>query len=116
MVEVAKINHPEARFACKNILEEKLTETFDFVLMQGLFNNPVKNSKLYMESILEEAYAYCKTGMGFNFISEYVNYKTLDMEYFKPEEVIGFCIKHLSRKLSVFHHYYNCDVCIFVYR
>src|SRR6185503_2172215 len=38
-IELARSAHPSGRFEVRNILEEPAEETFDYVLVSGVFNN-----------------------------------------------------------------------------
>lgn len=116
MVDLASKQYPEARFKHLNIHENMLSEQFDYVLMSGMFNNNIDNPNDYIRSVIEKAFEYCNLGIGFNFISDYVNFKTNEMCYFHPEDILNFCINNLSRKVNIYHHYTRCDVCVFVYK
>ncbi len=88
MIELAKEKYPSAEFEVCNILEQKLKETYDYVILCGVFNVATKTQD--MERILSEAYKYCKKGMAFNFISTYVNFQEDEISYHNPQEVFLF--------------------------
>ena len=95
-------------------LKEKLQETYDYVFLCGVFN--AKTTIEFMEQMLIEAFFYCEKGLAFNFISDYVNFKTEEFSYHNPQEIFTFCVENLSRKVELHHHYAKCDVSIFVYK
>lgn len=108
---------PGARFFCQDLLEEPLSGKFDYVLISGLFgNNGVAEGAIFLKEMVEKAFGYCTAGLAFNFISTYMNYLTEEMAYQDPVEVLEFCLKRLSPKATLFHHYERCDVAVFVYR
>jgi SAM-dependent methyltransferase len=108
--------YPEASFRCLDLTSQSIGETFDFVLMSGLFNNSFAGSDDYMHELLRTAFQLCKKGMAFNFISTYVSRRDAEMAYHAPSAVLDFCIAELSPKVSLYHHYTRCDVALFVYR
>ena len=114
MIELAKTKYPLADFEVHNILETRLNETYDYVILCGIFN--VAADMQYMNKILLEAFEYCKKGLAFNFISSYVNFREEEISYHNPQDVFSFCVENLSRKIKMNHHYEKCDVSVFVYR
>ncbi|MBN3905791.1 MAG: hypothetical protein HWQ35_04165 [Nostoc sp. NMS1] len=59
----------------------------------------------------------CSIGYFAEYLQEhYVNFRQETMAYYEPEAVLRFCIQQLSRKVTIIHHYYHCDVCIYVYK
>ena len=46
----------------------------------------------------------------------HVNFTSPGMAYHDPTEVLDFCIRSLSPKVSLHHHYERVDVAVFVYR
>lgn len=115
-VAVAARRHPEARFLCRDVLVDPLAEEFDYVLLNGVFNNVSAGSAAYLEALTRAAYACCRGGLAFNFVSTYVNTTDPEMAYHDPVAVLGFCLTNLSRRVLLHHHYDRCDVVVFVYR
>lgn len=115
-INEATKKYPEAKFLEANILEENLNKKYDYVLLQGVFNNKLTDGGIYLEHMITEAFKYCNYGMAFNFISTYTNFKTDDMEYHSPERILKFCIENLSYKVSLKHHLCKCDTVIYVYK
>lgn len=112
----ASQQYREAEFICRDIMSNPLNRSFDFVLMNGLFNNVMAGSREYMQTLLLAAYDCADVGLAFNFTSTYVNSIDETMAYHSPEQVMTFCLDNLSRIVTVHHHYSRCDVAIFVYR
>jgi SAM-dependent methyltransferase len=108
--------YPEARFFCRNILQDDFDETFDYVLISGMFNNAIPDSGSLLKEIITWAYHHCSLGIGFNFISTYVNFTDPEMAYHDPIDVLDFCLKNLTRKVTMYHHYNRADVVVFAYR
>lgn len=116
MIALAKGKYSEAEFKVANILEETLDDQYDIVLLNGVFNNNFGDTDRFIEQMLSNAFKYAKEGMGFNFISTYVNFKEDAMAYHNPSTILNYCIENLSRKVNINHHYAKCDVSVFVYK
>src|SRR6266851_552796 len=115
-VDFAAQKYPRARFLCHDLLAEGLNETFDYVLASVVFNNAMPDCDDFMREVLTQAFKYCTLGLGFNFISRHVNFTDPEMAYHDPAEVLDFCIRHLTRKVVMHHHYERVDVAVFAYR
>lgn len=116
MVQYARERFPGVEFNCRNILSDPLVRSYDYVILCGLFNIHIPDCEAFMKKFLAAAFAGCEKGMGFNFISSHVTYTTPHTTYHNPASVLDFCIKNLSPKVSLFHHYGRADVAVFVYR
>jgi SAM-dependent methyltransferase len=120
VLHIARQKYGNARFFKHDIIAEPLEESFDYVFLNGVFNNNFYNSQAelddYMRSLLVAGFKHCRKGMAFNLISSYVNFADEEMAYHDPVELLRFCIEKLGRKVSLFHHYERCDVAIFVYK
>jgi SAM-dependent methyltransferase len=116
VIEYARAKYPEAMFECQDILQDPLEQTYDYILISGMFNNAVPGASEFFKSMVSAAFQNVRRGLAFNFISTHVNFVAEDMAYHDPADVLNFCINQLSRKTALFHHYDRCDVSVFVYR
>jgi len=116
MVDFAALKYPRARFLCRDLSTDGLDETFDYVLSSGVFNNAMPDCDAFMRELLTLGFTYCTLGMGFNFTSTHVNFTDLEMAYHDPAQVLDFCIRNLTRKVVMHHHYERVDVAVFAYR
>lgn len=116
IITAASHAHPDARFFCCDILSEGFPETFDYVLISGIFNNAMPNGTEFLKHMISFAFEHCNQGIGFNFISTRVNFRDPEMQYHDPLEVLSWCMDKLTPKVSFFHHYNRCDVAVFAYR
>jgi hypothetical protein len=66
--------------------------------------------------MISTVFKRCSVGLGFNFISTFVNYTDPELAYHDPMEVLEFCLRELSPRVIMQHHYERCDVAVFVYR
>jgi SAM-dependent methyltransferase len=115
-IDYAKHQYPEAKFLCRDILEEPLDEDYDHVLMSGIFNNAIPGAFDFLRSLTKATFARTRISLGFNFISTYHNYEEEGLTYLAPPVVLDHCLSQLSVKTTMFHHYERADVCVFVYK
>jgi SAM-dependent methyltransferase len=116
MVDCAARKYPSARFRCRDLFTDGLDETFDYVLISGVFNNAMPDCDAFMKELLTLGFKHCRRGLGFNFISTHVNFTDPEMAYHDPAQVLDFCIRNLTRKVIIHHHYERVDVAVFAYR
>jgi SAM-dependent methyltransferase len=115
-VEFAAKKYPGAHFLCRDLAVESLDETFDYVFISTVFNKTIPGYDGLMWDLLTLGFKYCTLGLGFNFLSTYVNFTDAGMAYYDPAEVLDFCIRNLTRKVVLHHHYERVDVAVFAYR
>lgn len=116
MVAHAAKRHPEVSFACRDILREGVGAEFDYILVCGVFNNGVPDCTTFLKEMIRAAFAHCRHGLAFNFVSTRVNFLSEGMSYHDPVEVLTFCLDELTRKVQLHHHYGKCDVSVFLYK
>jgi SAM-dependent methyltransferase len=115
-VAAAATKYPQARFQCRDVRTDGIDATFDYILLNEVFNNVLPDNEAYMKEVLTIAFRHCTRALAFNFISTYVNYRDGDRAYHDPLEILGFCLKTLTRKVTMYHHYERCDVAVFAYK
>jgi len=111
----ATARFPAARFVCQDILLDPLAEDYDYVLISGIFNNELPEGTELLKAILRAAFPRTKVALGFNFISTHVNFRSPGMMYHDPVEVMAFCLREISPRMQLQHHYFRCDVAVFLY-
>jgi trans-aconitate methyltransferase len=116
MVQYAARKFPRARFLCQDLATDGIDGTFDYVLSSGVFNNAMPDCGGFMRELLMEGFKHCRLGMAFNFTSTHVNFTDAEMAYHDPAEILDFCIRNLTRKVVMHHHYERVDVAVFAYR
>jgi SAM-dependent methyltransferase len=105
VLETARRRFPMIRFELRNILSEGIPEDFDYVLMSGIFNNPVGDNWQLMTDILKRVYPRVRRVMAFNALSRYVDYVEPDLYYVDPGEIFRFCKENLSPQVVLRHEY-----------
>lgn len=115
LLSQAKEKYSNIEVYQKDILTDKIEHKFDYVLISGLFNCDCGQNKEWVYEFIAKAIELTDEVFSFNAISTYVNYKTEGMFYLDPCEMLDFCIKNLSRRVTLAHHNlpYNYTVQVF---
>lgn len=104
-IQLARSKHPAGRFEVRNILEEAAEETFDYVLVSGVFNNAISDNRGFFEALSRRLMAQAKVGYAFNMLSRFVDYLDDGLYYEDPMKAFGFCKEQLSPLVTLRHDY-----------
>ena len=99
------IKSKRASFYHQNIFKKKLTKKYDYIFINGVFNNLTSNNFKVLEKIIKTLFKNCKIMMAFNNLSYYVDYYDKGLYYVKPEKIFEFCKKNISLKVKIRHDY-----------
>jgi SAM-dependent methyltransferase len=116
LVENAAKKYSNAKFLCQDILTNGIDGKFEYAFISGIFNNAITDCSDFMKRIITVVFQHCTKGFAFNFISTYVNHIDPGMAYHDPIDILEFCLKSLTRKTTMHHHYERCDVAVYLYR
>ena len=106
MIQNAKELQPDGNFIVCDILEQKLDEnSFDFIVMNGLFTEKRELSQSEMfgffEDMIVEAYRAARVGLSFNLMSSHVDWKREDLFHVELDILVAFLIKNCSRRITI---------------
>lgn len=104
-IEFARSANPDGRFEVRNILDQPAKETFDFVLVSGVFNNLISDNRGFFEMISRRLITQAKIGYAFNMLSRYVDYLDDGLFYEDPAHAFNFCKEQLSPLVTLRHDY-----------
>lgn len=90
-------------FTVADILNDPINETFDYVVLSGLFNSNYGQDYQWVCSFIEKMYSLTNKKVVFNAISTYTNFKEETMYYINPFEISDFIIKNLSNEIILEH-------------
>jgi SAM-dependent methyltransferase len=110
MVELAAAKFPHARFEVVDVLSDppdapEKPEEFDYVLVNGTFNNEVNDNWTLLTDLLRALVARARRGVAFNLLSTYVDFRGEGLAYFEPERVFTFCKQEISPYIVLRHDY-----------
>lgn len=120
MVEAARLLHPGACFEPRDVLEAPPESRYDVLLCSGLFHVKLDGDDAAWRGFVEEAirriYASCRIGIGFNMMSDAVDYRREELYHSNPAEMVAFCMRELSRFVKLRHDYPLYEYTVYVYR
>ncbi|MDA4122226.1 MAG: class I SAM-dependent methyltransferase [Thaumarchaeota archaeon] len=123
MVETARKRHPLADFKVVDILEDDLKKFqgfFDYVLVSGVFHVRFSSGEAahleWIEAALSKLWPLCKEGLGFNLMSEHVDWKASDLYYAPIDEITKFLVENCSRWFLLRHDYPLWEYTVYVYK
>jgi SAM-dependent methyltransferase len=119
MLEAARRRHPGVEFERKDLLEDDIGR-HDVVLCSGLFHVKLEHSDAEWWSLVrrgvERMYAACRVAIAFNLMSDQVDFRAPSLYYASPGEVLEFCRRQLSRRVTLRHDYPLHEFSVYVYR
>jgi SAM-dependent methyltransferase len=104
-IELARSVRPAGRFEVRNILEQPAEETFDYVLVSGVFNNLISDNRAFFEAISRRLMAQADVGYAFNMLSRFVDFFDDGLYYEDPLYAFRFCKEQLSPLVTLRHDY-----------
>ena len=107
MVRVARKKFPESRFERRDILAQGVPEEFDYVVINGVFNNVVSDNWGLMTELLGRLFPRTRKAMAFNALSTYVDFFNPGNFYVSPEKIFRFCKEQLSPCVTLRHDYFT---------
>jgi len=120
-LDEARKRHPGTEFTRFNFITDPLAERrHDYVFQSGSFNvlPPSAGWEGWRDivfSVVDRMWAMCNAGIGFNLLTDAVDWKDPELFYISPGEVIN-CIRKLTRLFVIRHDYYPFEFTVFAYR
>ena len=105
MINFARKKYKNIRFENKDILSRKINERFDYVILNGTFNNKLDQNFNWMKKTLKILFKKTNKAIAFNNITSYVDYFDKKLYYTQPEKIFNFCKSELSPLVSLRHDY-----------
>ena len=105
MINFANKKYKNVRFENKNILRSKIKERFDYVIINGTFNNQINQNFDWIKKTLKILFKKTDKAIAFNNITSYVDYFDNRLFYAQPEKIFNFCKSELSPLVTLRHDY-----------
>ena len=105
MINFANKKYKNTRFEKKDIFKSKINERFDYILINGTFNNRINQNFDWIKKTLKILFNNTDKAIAFNNISSYVDYFDNKLYYAHPEKIFNFCKSELSPLVSLRHDY-----------
>lgn len=88
-----------------NIFKETIDKNYDYIIINGTFNNNTKNNWLWMKKSLKILIKIANKKIIFNNLSIFVDYFDKRLFYINPTKVFNFVKKELDKKCIIDHSY-----------
>ena len=109
MKKMAINKFPELEYHIRDIIQDRVEETYDYVVLSGTFNLPGdinhKEWKDFTRSMIISMFKIANKGIAFNFLSQNADFYNSKMYYESISEITSFCLKNFSRFIYVDHAY-----------
>lgn len=121
MIEEARRQHAGAA-GCSFSQAPPPGASFDYVFASGIFNVIRAPSQAawetYIFETMRDMFGVARKAMACNFLTVYSDpaRKEDSLFYADPSQVLDFCIRDLSRSMSLTHHYGTWDFTVQVFR
>ena len=86
MIEKAQAKYSDYRFETRDVLEEPLDDTFDWVIISGVVNLHFDGKEQFWRELLSYAFSICKKGVLMNFLPQF--------QYQDLEFINQLCCEH----------------------
>ncbi len=103
LISLAKTKYPEAEFISMDIDVTSFDRTFDIIFVCGVFNLRIAGIGDSMKTILKNLFPRCRGALHTNLMTYYVPQRNVELFYVKPEEILEFVIKEISRSVTLRH-------------
>ena len=94
-----------ATFKTQDIFTQPVKKKYDYVIINGTFNNYTKNNWEWMTKCLETLFLITKKKIVFNNLSTYVDYFDKRLFYLDPFKLFNYIKKNISDRCVIDHSY-----------
>ena len=120
-LELAKKKYPDVTYYANDVLEDDSSlPTFDYVILNGIFNSRVKMSGpemfAFVKGLIERLFAHARRGISFNVMSKQVEWERDDLFHLPMDELATFLATTVSRHFVIRHDYGLYEYTTYVYR
>ena len=85
------------KFTNLDIYKDNFPRNYDWLILSGVFNDKIINSKIFMYKLIKKMYLSSKKGIVFNGLNKYVDYEDKKLFYSYPDKILKYCINNLSK-------------------
>lgn len=119
-VDEFRRRRPGVSIHCRNIVEEHPQESYDYLVLSGVFHQMrstgVDKWEDYMRAILSSAYSVTRRAVIFNTTSPFVDYRTDGVYYPDLHDLLKWIRTKLGRFFSISHNYALYEMTLAVYK
>ncbi|MEO0211800.1 MAG: class I SAM-dependent methyltransferase [candidate division WOR-3 bacterium] len=116
----ARKRHPGVEFTRFNFITDPPPGKYDYVFLSGSFNYLPPSAgwdgwRDIVFDVINKMWDMCLLGIGFNLLTDAVDWRDPDLFYISPCEIIEH-LRKLSRLFLIRHDYYPFEFSAFAYR
>ena len=119
-VKEAEIRFPHSKFFHRDIAESSFKDTYDFIVLSGVFHqrreSSIRDWENFSQNILRNTFKMCHKGIAFNFISPFVDFYQTQVYYANLPKLLNFINDDLSRFFEIKHNYALFEFTVYVYK
>jgi SAM-dependent methyltransferase len=108
-----------AKFSLINTYED-VKECYDFIVISGVFNTLFFDDKVahwrLVQKIIRHLFSKTRVMLSVDFMTDNVDFIQLGSYHQSPERFYEFCIKNLTRRLSLDFSYLPYEFCAHLYK
>lgn len=101
-LQIARSKFPTHKFIES---PETINFKYDYAFVSGVFNNRIKDNKLFWQKTIAKLYDSCRFGVAFNLMSNYVDYFDSELFYESPEDVFRYIKSNISPYVCLRHDF-----------
>jgi hypothetical protein len=121
MIDYSLTQYPKIKLFNRDLLSaDDNIEKYDFVVLSGTLNlkdpENTKGWKEYCFKLLDKMFFMANKAIVFNFLTSYNTFSKPELMYFKPGEMLDYCITKMSRFSILDHGYPLYETTITVYK
>ncbi len=124
-IEHNKKKYPQCHFSIQNIAVdyEQIDDAIkdkDYYCLSGTFHtkedNSIQDWKSFVFKSIDNMFKMAKKGISFNFLTIYSEFYDKKLYYADPKEIMDYCLKNLSRFISIEHDVPLYEFFVYVYK
>lgn len=115
MVTEASIRFPGVRFEQKDIVADPPGETWDFVVMSGLFNHRVQDNLAQVREVVGAALPLARQGLAFNILRHENGWQDPEMFYARDSEMEALAEEFAPDRWRIVTGYLPEDLTVYLY-
>ena len=113
-IQMAKKNHPKAKFDQTNFMRLSKLNKFDYVIASGIFEFKFPDQENILLKYLKQMHELSNEGVSVNFLSSYVDYESEGAYHANPEHIFTIG-KKLTKRAVLRHDYLPYEFTIYLY-
>lgn len=124
-IDCDREKYPNCEFFLQNISEDfeninPSIKNIDYFILSGTFNpkedNLLEEWELFIFKSIENMFKMAEKGICFNFLTTYSDYYNNKLYYADPGKIMDWCVRNLSRFVSIKHETPLYEFTVYVYK